>query len=64
MKGLESRVSIDRSLVTVFSSLAGNIRRRHLLVAEDQTAELGADLGVVDDEGGLAYEVYCQLAVC
>lgn len=32
----------------------GYVRRAHLLALEDQLGNLGADLGVVDNEGGLA----------
>lgn len=32
-----------------------NVRRAHLLALEDELSELGGDLAVVDDEGGLAW---------
>lgn len=32
------------------------LRRGHILALEDDLGELNADLGVVDDEGNLAYE--------
>lgn len=41
-----------------------DIRRRHLLAAEDKLAELKTDFAVVDDAGSLGYNGREKETVC